>query len=169
MREMTKRKPNRILNHDYRQNGAYFVTFCVKDRHEILGEIVGATVPGRPNIIKLSEIGKTVDDAIMYYNENLQGVVFDRYVIMPNHIHAIVVIRHETNGEVRSPLQYIVRNLKSYVTKKTGFSLWQKSFHDHIIRDKSDYNRISEYIENNHANWENDCFSVDVNARGTNK
>ena len=185
MNELPKRKPNRLQNYDYSQNGAYFVTVCIKDRHEILGNIpVGATVPGRPfpasdhpfqtidhpfqtvPRMELSEIGQIVDEAIKYYKENLAGVIFDRYVIMPNHIHAIIVIRSETGdrGENntgdrgRSPLQNIVRNLKSYVTKKAGFSPWQRSFHDHIIRNETDYNRIAEYIENNPANWEKDCF-----------
>jgi len=52
----------------------------------------------------------------------------------------------------------IVRYIKSYVTKQTGFSLWQRSFHDHIIRNEENYRKIAEYIENNPTNWEEDCF-----------
>jgi REP element-mobilizing transposase RayT len=172
------RKRNRLKNYDYRKNGAYFVTICVQDRREILGEIVGdptaiagdapavgATVPvarvselpGRP-CVELSELGKCIDNAIMYYNTNNNDVFFDKYVIMPNHIHMIVIIRSETGDRGRSPLQYVVRNLKSYITKQIGFSIWQKSFHDHIIRNDHEYNRIVEYIENNPQNWEQDYF-----------
>jgi REP element-mobilizing transposase RayT len=89
------RKPNRLSGYDYSQNGAYFVTVCVRDRHELLGQInVGATVPGRPRV-ELSKLGKCVDNAITYYNTNNGGVFFDRFVIMPNHIHLIIVIRSQ--------------------------------------------------------------------------
>jgi REP element-mobilizing transposase RayT len=173
MCELPVRKPNRLQEYDYGQNGMYFVTICVKDRAELLGTIeparppsgVGATVPGRPPssaraapYCELSELGGYVDDAIMYYNARNGGIFFDKYVIMPNHIHTIIVIRSRAGDRGRSPLQCIVRNLKSYVTKKIGFSPWQRSFHDHIIRDEQDYNRISEYIKSNPANWEQDQF-----------
>jgi len=163
MNELPIRKPHRLKDYDYRQNGAYFVTLCIKNRREILGNIVGATVPGRP-CMELSEIGKVVDSAIKHYQENLDGVVFERYVIMPNHVHAIIVIRSETGDRGRSPLQNIVRHLKSYVTKKIGFSPWQKSFHDHVIRNEEDYMSVAEYIENNPLNWKQDCFFVNENA-----
>ena len=48
--------------------------------------------------------------------------------------------------------------MKGYATKQIGYSIWQKSFHDHIIRNEQDYIRIAEYIENNPINWEKDCF-----------
>jgi hypothetical protein len=127
MNELRIRKPNRLHNYDYNQNGAYFVTICVKDRAELLGEIVrthavGATVPGRPPFPKprmsLSPIGTCVDDAITYYNTYYGHISFDRYVIMPNHIHIIMALRSERGDGGRSPLQYIVRNLKSFVTKQ---------------------------------------------------
>jgi len=124
--------------------------------------IVGATVLGRP-CVKLTELGKFVDDAITYYNANNDGEIFNRYVIMPNHIHAIIILS-ETGDRGRSPLQYIVRGLKSYISKRVGFSPWQKSFHDHIIRNEEDYIRIAEYIENNPVNWEEDCLFGGTNA-----
>jgi REP element-mobilizing transposase RayT len=130
---------------------------CVKDRHEIFGQIVGATVPGRPSM-EYSELGKFIDETIMYYIKINTDVIFDRYVIMPNHIHMIIIIRSETGDRGRSPLQFIVRNLKSYVTKQAGFSLWQKSFHDHIIRNENEYNKIADYIDNNPMLWKDDCF-----------
>ncbi|MDR0490876.1 MAG: hypothetical protein LBH28_06495 [Oscillospiraceae bacterium] len=157
MRELSTRKPNRLKGYDYSRNGAYFVTMCVKDRHEIFGQIVGATVPGRPSM-EYSELGKFIDETIMYYIKINTDVIFDRYVIMPNHIHMIIIIRSETGDRGRSPLQFIVRNLKSYVTKQAGFSLWQKSFHDHIIRNENEYNKIADYIDNNPMLWKDDCF-----------
>jgi REP element-mobilizing transposase RayT len=55
----------------------------------------------------------------------------------------------------------MVQGLKSVVTRHIGFSLWQRSFHDHIIRDEHDYYRIAEYIKNNPQNWRDDRFYVD--------
>jgi REP element-mobilizing transposase RayT len=54
----------------------------------------------------------------------------------------------------------MVQGLKGAVTRCVGFSFWQRSFHDHIIRDECDYCRIAEYIENNPRNWRNDRFHV---------
>jgi len=114
--------------------------------------------------IRLTEIGKCIDETIHVANNG--DVHIDCYVIMPNHIHMIVAIRsstydgwHSVAGDRgRSPLQFIVRNIKSYVTKQIGFSPWQKSFHDHIIRNENEYIRIVEYIKNNPARWIEDCF-----------
>jgi REP element-mobilizing transposase RayT len=77
---------------------------------------------------------------------------------MPNHIHMIIIIDSEAGDRGRSPLQTIIRNMKAYVSKQIGFSPWQKSFHDHIIRNEEDFNSIAEYIDNNPSNWADDCF-----------
>jgi REP element-mobilizing transposase RayT len=188
MRELPRRKRNRLAGYDYRQNGAYVVTICAKDRAELFGTIVpgtnvGATVPGRPNKsvsghphIQLTELGKIVDTAIQHNNR--AGITIDRYVVMPNHVHMIVMITDENGMDFgtgndgrttgggkypagdrgRSPLQMIIRNMKSYVSKQIGFSPWQKSFHDHIIRNEDEYFRIAQYIQDNPINWKQDCF-----------
>jgi len=144
------------VDYDYSQAGYYFITICVNNKQKLLGQIVGATVPGRP-IVELTELGKNVDAAIEYYMTN-RIVAIDKYVIMPNHIHLIIVIQPETGDRGRSPLQHIVRSLKSYVTKKAGFSPWQKSFHDHIIRNEAEYRRIWQYIDENPQRWNEDCY-----------
>jgi len=154
--ELPTRKNIRLKGHDYAGVGYYFVTICIKDMPELLGRIVGATVPGRPRT-ELSELGNLVDSAISYYSAN-HLAVFDKYVIMPNHIHMIIVIPREAGDRGRSPLQQIVRNLKSYVTRMAGFSPWQRSFHDHIIRDEAEYQRIWKYIDDNPALWTEDMY-----------
>ena len=172
-RHRPKRKPNRLKNYDYSQNGAYFVTICAKNRMEIFATIdVGAVALDRPlpppvaPTVHLTELGKCVEETINIANDNdKNGIKINNYVIMPNHIHLIIVICSETGGpEVlrsnrgRSPLQFMVRNIKSYVSKWAGFGVWQKSFHDHIIRNEEEYYRIDEYIENNPAGWVDDCY-----------
>ena len=156
MKDLPVRKNTRLVDYDYSQAGYYFITICVNNKQKLLGQIVGATVPGRP-IVELTELGKNVDAAIEYYMTN-RIVAIDKYVIMPNHIHLIIVIQPETGDRGRSPLQHIVRSLKSYVTKKAGFSPWQKSFHDHIIRNEAEYRRIWQYIDENPQRWNEDCY-----------
>ncbi|MCL2547055.1 MAG: transposase [Oscillospiraceae bacterium] len=159
MRELPTRKCLRLSGFNYASAGHYYVTICVKDKHEVLGKIVGATRDGRPRVC-LSDIGQIVDGALIYYNENHPSIKIDNYVIMPNHIHAIVAIQNGTGDRGRSPLQYIVRNLKSFVTKQIGYSIWQKSFHDRIIRNQEKYQRIWQYIDENPANWEEDDYFI---------
>ena len=136
------------------------MTICTSDMSHLFGKIVGAAVPGRPHTV-LSNTGKIIENAINYYNENLNGISFDVFVIMPNHIHAIISINHEeapAGGRGRPPLQRVVGNLKAFVSKQVGFSPWQKGFHDHIIRNDRAYQKIWEYIENNPYTWVEDRY-----------
>ena len=157
MRELRVRKDIRLKNYDYSQVGCYFVTLCVKDRHELLGKvIVGTTALGRP-FVELTSLGKCVDETIQIVGKNKAATV-NNYVIMPNHIHMIVTLMDTTDDRGRSSLPQIVRNIKSYVTKQAGFSFWQHRFHDHIIRSEPEYRQIWQYIDENPARWHEDCY-----------
>ena len=91
-----------------------------------------------------------------YISEN---VFVDKYVIMPNHIHLIIVIKG--GRAMHAPtVSNIIGQMKSFVTKRVGIPIWQKSFYDHIIRDEADYLRIAEYMENNPAKWAEDKYFV---------
>ncbi|MCL1865131.1 MAG: hypothetical protein FWF73_04895 [Spirochaetes bacterium] len=215
MKNLTARKHNRLKDYDYSQNGVYFITICVKNKHEIFGHIVGAIInrpqsfPDRPQLkhnpqsstnrlqlkhnpqsfpdhpqnemednlhVEFSEYGIIVDKAINEISVHYKNVSVDKYVIMPNHIHLILIIQNnETDGRLRdygwsaddgcgrliiapTSVSIIVKQFKQYVSKQLGFSPWQKSFHDHIIRNNYEYNRIVEYIENNPARWGDDCY-----------
>ncbi|MBE5798640.1 MAG: hypothetical protein E7321_01640 [Clostridiales bacterium] len=86
----------------------------------------------------------------------------DKYVIMPNHIH--LILRLDTQKQSVS-LCDVVCALKSRTTKlanvldhQSGRQIWQRSFHDHIIRDEKDYLKIWQYIDENPMRWEQDCF-----------
>jgi len=158
--EKPQRKNNRLLNYDYSQNGAYFITVCTKDKQHIFGKIVGARI-ARPNEctvkIKLSETGKIVNDGINNIEAIYKTICVDKYVIMPNHIHMILVVN---NGRaMRAPtISTVINQLKGYITKQTGYSIWQKLFHDHIIRNEQDYLNIWEYIDTNPHKWQLDKY-----------
>lgn len=157
--DFPKRKKIRLKGYDYSQNGVYFVTVCAKDRMNLFGQIiVGATAPGRPSV-SLSALGECIDETIKNVNVTAENdAKIDAYVVMPNHMHLIVTICSNAGDRGRSPLPIVVRNIKSYVSKWAGFSPWQKTFHDHIIRDEQDYQKIWQYIETNPLVWEEDCF-----------
>lgn len=149
------RKQNRLAGYDYSQNGAYFITVCIKDKKCLLGKIVGGDAYIAPKIL-LSEYGKTVEKYIC----GIKGL--HKYIIMPNHIHMIIFICNE-EGTMRasSPTQSIpqlIKSFKTLITKEIGFSVWQRSYYDHIIRDEADYEAIWEYIENNPLKWKEDRF-----------
>ncbi len=158
--ELPQRKPTRLKDYDYSQDGYYFITVCTKDKQKLLCDIVGEGLCALP-IIRLLNIGKIVDDAIGYINEQYDGVSVDKYVIMPNHIHMIVKLERQTGGHGDPPLQSIIGNFKSFTTHKSGITLWQRSFHDHIIRGEADYNEIWQYIDSNPARWKEDKFYIE--------
>ena len=134
--DLPKRKRTRLENFDYSTPGAYFITICTKDRKCILGKIVGEGLRALPEIT-LSYIGKETEKTIQYINDNYVGVIVDKYVIMPNHIHLIVIL-NDSGGRGNPPLQNVIGQLKSYTTNKYNGTLWQRSYHDHIIRGKDD-------------------------------
>ena len=141
MKDLPSRKQNRLKDYDYSQEGAYFITICVKDRHEMLGTInVGANCV-RP--VLLSEYGETVEREIAILSETYAAVDVVCHVVMPNHIHMIIVINNAepTSGRTQfaPTISRVVKQFKGSVTKKMGFSIWQKSFHNHIIRYEDDY------------------------------
>ncbi len=157
--DLPKRKPTRLKNYDYSGNGAYFVTICTHNRKCILSDIVGEGLCTLPKNT-LTPIGKEIEKSIQYIDENYEGAIIDKYVIMPNHIHLIVILNN-SGGHGNPPLQNIIGNMKSFTTKKYGDILWQRSFHGHIIRGKRDYKEIWEYIDTNPLRWEMDCFYND--------
>ena len=154
-----KRKPNRLPNFNYNAPGAYFITICTKDHKCLFWNSVGASI-ARPLIPQLSPWGKIADNAIRKISFHYPAISVDHYVIMPNHIHLLLQINTDTDGRpmVAPTISVAIQQLKGIITKQIGQTVWQKLFHDHVIRGKEDYLKIWEYIENNPAKWEEDCF-----------
>ena len=143
------RKNPRSKYIDYTSQNYYFVTICTKDKRCLFGE---------PSI--LSEFGRVAKDRLEGIAEHFCGVTVDKWVVMPNHVHAIIVLNG--NGV---PLSTVIGQYKSAVTRQLhkispDISIWQNSFHDHVIRNQKDYERIWSYIDANPARWMDDCFYV---------
>ncbi len=154
--ELPTRKPTRLKDYDYSKSGAYFITICTHNRENILSNIVGEGLCALPQN-NLTPIGKEIEKTLQYINENYNNVSIPKYVIMPNHIHLILVL-DDSGGHRNPPLQNVIGQLKSYTANKFGGILWQRSFHDHIIRGEKDYKKIWEYIDKNPLKWDLDCF-----------
>ena len=155
--ELQKRKTIRLKDYDYSSPGAYFITICTHNRECLLSNIiVGEGLCALPQNI-LTPIGNEIKKSIQYINDNYIGVKIEKYVIMPNHIHLIVILG-DAGGRGNPPLQQVIGQLKSYITNKFVNFHWQRSYHDHIIRGEKDYQKIWEYIDTNVIKWEQDCF-----------
>ena len=157
--DLPKWKPTRLPEFDYSTPGAYFITICTKDRKNLFWEDVGASI-ARP---QLTPWGEIADKAISQIPKYYPAISVDHYVIMPNHIHLLLQINTDTDGRpmVAPTISIVVQQLKGVITKQIGQSVWQKLFHDHVIRGDADYLKIWEYIDNNPAKWEEDCFYND--------
>ena len=161
-KEEPKRKHPRLKGYDYSQNGAYFITFCVKDRLYMLGEVVGRDALGAP-IMRLSEYGKTLQNEIEETPLHYDNLTIDNYVIMPNHVHMIVAITGDGAPRASRPtalVPRIVAIIKRKTNKIYGFDMWQTSYHDHIIRDEAEYLRTWQYIDENPADWAEDEYNI---------
>jgi len=168
--EQNERKLNRLTNFDYSRNGLYFITICTKERKKCLSEIrdVGNAALGVP-IVKLTEYGEIVDNNIRKINDIYRYVSVIKYVVMPDHIHMILFISDFEDKSVNcgtpgaafptKSVNQIINGLKTISTKQIGFSVWQRSFHDHIIRNEREFLEICNYIDNNPMNWVNDIYN----------
>ncbi len=156
----------RLKQWDYTKAGYYFVTICTKDRECFLGEIIEGKMI-------LSDIGLIVREEWLKTEKIRANLFLDEWVIMPNHIHGIIVIRN--NSGVETPrrgvstaatllpgsLGSIIGQFKSKCTRRIWVAghrhfAWQSRFFDHIIRGDASLQRIKEYIMNNPVLWSRD-------------
>ena len=162
--ELPKRKSTRLKSFDYSRDGYYFVTICTHKKQKILCDIVGEGFP----LPRLTLQGKITEKYILNINKKYLCVKPDKYVIMPNHIHIILQIDNNGRGDPSPTISNVIGWLKYNITKEInqsnsryGQNIFQRSFHDHIIRGESDYLKIWNYIDTNPAKWNEDCFYVD--------
>jgi len=161
-------EPTQGLSHGVNSRpGAYFVTICTKERIEVFGEIVDG------EMIR-NDCGNIVQSCWEELPAHFANIQLDEFIVMPNHIHGIILILDELGRDVQlniptgdyhsriSPrkgsLSVVVRTFKAAVTtecRKKGYTdyCWQSRFHDHIIRNEQSLNKIREYIRTNPQRW----------------
>jgi len=149
-----RRRRNRLQRYDYASKGLYFVTICAQGYRCIFGNVVvGDMYEGTS--VRLTETGALVSGTVEGIALVFSGVNIHKYVVMPNHIHILL----ELEGESK-PLSVIINYIKGYVTRRAKGPVWQKSFHDHIVRNEQDYRMIWAYIDNNPAKWAEDHYYI---------
>jgi putative transposase len=160
------RRSIRLQGYDYSEVGGYFITVCTYNRDCMFGSITD-------DKMSLNNYGKIVEPCWQEIPTHFPHAVLDSFVIMPNHVHGIIIIANHVGANNYSPLLAdnfhspsktigsIVRGFKIGVTKwfrnNTEFyNIWQRNYHERIIRNESDLNKIREYIIANPLNWKTD-------------
>ena len=161
--ELPNRKSMRLKEYDYSTPGAYFVTICTQGKQKILSTIVGGGAFDAP-IVTLTKIGEVARKYILSGNR-IPGVTVDKFVIMPNHIHLILVIEETAvSGTSRAPsptnaaIPHFVSTFKRLCHREIGEPIFQRAYYDHVIRSDADYREIWEYIDTNPDKWTQDRF-----------
>lgn len=179
-KKIPNRKVNRLPKYDYSQSGWYFVTICTNHMKQWFGEV-------KNRKIILNECGKIVwnywKQISKHYTSDYTSVDIDEFIVMPNHVHGIVVI-HNVGAKFISPnhtgdlkiaptnnvktnnitLSLIIKYFKSItcinVRNFNRYFKWQRSFYDHIIRNEKSLYAIRQYIKFNAYKWDDDEYNL---------
>ena len=165
------RRPNRLPKFDYSRPGYYFVTACTYQKQPLFWLPRRAGLGPAPTDWeeRLNLLGSIALQTWLDLPNHNSGVELDKFVVMPNHIHGIIRFLPACVGAgprpARPPLPEVVRQFKSFsarrinqLRKMPGAPVWQRSFHDHVIRNEADYLRIWQYIDTNPIKWEQDRY-----------
>jgi len=177
-RERHGRHTIRLKDYDYSQEGAYFITICIQNRQCLFGDI-------KDGNMFLNQAGEMVRSVWENLSRRFVHVISDEYIVMPNHIHGVIIIdrrgescirpnysmgdhKDRPYGTATNSIGRIIQAYKSVTTnryildvKKHNWPpfagrLWQRNYYEHIIRNEKDLHEIREYIANNPINWEKD-------------
>lgn len=166
MKEYT-RKSIRLKDFDYTTPWWYYVTICTYEHNYYFGKIIDS-------IVFLNKAGEIAKDCWLKISEHFHNVELDYYVIMPNHLHGIIIINEKGveaqyieplqkercyQNIVRSSLGSIVRSFKAAVTRECARNnipdfKWQRNYYERIIRNEKELYNIRRYIEQNSLKWE---------------
>ena len=169
-----RRRSIRLRGYDYTQDGAYYVTIVTQGRRTLFGDIVEGEM-------QLNDTGQLIANAWEWLATRYPHVELDSYVVMPNHLHGIIVItsdhrrggsrtaRARTAPTRRKPLGRLIGAFKTVSTKQVNLAhgtpgrlLWQRNYYEHVIRDDEEWNQVREYIAGNPMQWEMDAENPNV-------
>lgn len=174
--ERHHRRSIRLKGYDYTRPGAYFVTICTQNQQCLFGEVVDGEM-------RLNQAGHMVQAEWNALPDRFPSVGIDAFVVMPNHVHGIIVITNDivgaglvpalngattingattrvapTIGNVVGAFKSRTTVLYTYGVKQIGWTpfrgrLWQRNYYEHVIRDESSLNHIRQYILDNPLRW----------------
>lgn len=174
------RRSIRLPGYDYSQEGWYFITICTQNRLCLFGEII-------EDRMRLEEAGLMIDLWWRKLPGKFKNVQMDKYVVMPNHLHGIIMVGAAPRGrpdiqrenqeqsyriaptlgdivdwfKTMTTNQYI-RGVKIKSWKPFSEKLWQRNYYEHIIRDEKELNHFRQYIADNPVNWRTDEENPDM-------
>lgn len=154
---LPKRKHPRLKSDVYDLDGMCFITICTRNRSACLS-VLRSAEDGTE--VCLTEIGTAVQQYLLRIGEVYPDVCVDTYVIMPDHIHLLLRICGNVctpeggwSPAVHTRMVKTIRSFKTMVSKQLGFSIWQTSFYDRIVRNRTEYLDCKRYILENPARW----------------
>jgi len=168
------RKTTRLIGHDYREPGAYFVTLCIEDRKCLLGSIVDGAM-------RRNRAGDLIQRIWAELPEHYRFLQVDEFIVMPNHIHAIVMLTTDDIGirpDDAIGLPALIQRFKAFSTREyqrmakaesgspSDSALWQRNYHDRVIRNEKELATVRTYIVNNPAQWHLDRENPDISTNG---
>jgi len=161
-----QRRSIRLLEWDYAAEAAYHIALVTEARLCIFGDVVG-------DAVILSPCGQIIQEEWLASATIRREVKLDTYIVMPNHLHAIVWIQGPPPSEKPTPrlargprpksLGALVGGFKAATTRRIRALLqtpeaviWQRNYYERIIRDERELNAIRQYILDNPARWADD-------------
>ncbi|HLE25659.1 MAG TPA: transposase [Thermodesulfobacteriota bacterium] len=175
---MRHRRSIRLKDYDYSQEGVYFATICIQNRQCLLGYVQDGTM-------FLSHAGEMVKSVWMDLPNRFDHILLVEFVVMPNHIHGIIIIHRRGESCIRpnssmgdqkdrpygtepDSIGRIIQAFKSITTNKHIWGvrekkwpafpnrLWQRNYYEHIVRNEKELHNLREYVANNPTNWAED-------------
>ena len=150
--EIHHRRSIRLQGYDYSQAGAYFVTICTFQRQHLFGEVNNGEM-------QLNVTGQIVSTIWQKIPQHFPNVELDQFILMPDHLHGIIVISEQSEQSIS--LATIIQNFKSVSTRKinkitqnSGISIWQRNYHERIVRSDQELHRLRKYVLANPENWQ---------------
>jgi REP-associated tyrosine transposase len=159
MTRLPQRRSPRLAAFDYSTPGAYFVTICTWRKRCLFGQVLD----GR---MALSEAGQIAEHEWLRTAETRQYVDLDVHIVMPNHVHGLIIIREHPlasatcSSSLRHSLSAIVGGFKAATSRRIAIvapshcsAVWQRSYYERVIRDGGELSAVREYLANNPARW----------------
>jgi putative transposase len=166
------RRSVRLKGYDYCYPGAYFITLVTRRRECLLGEI-------QEGVVHLSQIGRIVEQEWCKLGKRFAALVVDEFIVMPNHVHGILLIMKErlvdrnlaietssinlvhgvksgTLGAMIGAYKSTTSRLINRLRRTPGAQVWQRNYYEHIIRNEREWKETRAYIYNNPLKWEQD-------------